>query len=210
MFILAFTKAIVGRNSPVSKDRTLVLSGKPYPMDPGSLSLSIGRPFRFRPWIALGVGWVSPGARTYTIRMGMDTKEASHPPTLAERGTVVDATDGQVASKTRRKVPAVGKGVSQMAWMRKAREEKPNVGRSCTRDITTAELQAHNKEGDAWMAVRGRVYDVTPYLEYHPGGRKVLEEWAGTDATKVFNQYHAWVNAEYILASCQVGKLKTM
>lgn len=60
------------------------------------------------------------------------------------------------------------------------------------------------------MAVRGRVYDVTPYLEYHPGGRKVLEEWAGTDATKVFNQYHAWVNAEYILASCQVGKLKTM
>lgn len=139
---------------------------------------------------------------------GMDAKETSRAPTLAERGTVVDATDGRDPPQARRKVPAVGKGVSQMAWMRKAREQELVVGRSRTREITSEELQSHNSEGDAWMAVRGKVYDVTPYLEYHPGGKKVLEECAGTDATKVFNQYHAWVNAEYILASCQVGKLQ--
>lgn len=30
------------------------------------------------------------------------------------------------------------------------------------------------------------VYDVTPFLEYHPGGSQILAEYAGTDATEPF------------------------
>lgn len=134
-------------------------------------------------------------------------------PTLAELGEVVDVSDPKANVGTRKKVPSVGKGVSQMAWMRKIRSEKHaagSIGRSCTREIGLDELKGHKDGKDAWIAVRGKVYNISPYLEYHPGGSKILEDCAGTDATKLFNKYHAWVNAEYILEACQIGKLKTV
>ena len=41
---------------------------------------------------------------------------------------------------------------------------------------------------DVWMAVRGKVYNVTPYLKYHPGGEEQLLRGAGMDATKLFGR----------------------
>ena len=35
---------------------------------------------------------------------------------------------------------------------------------------TREELRKHNSKDDAWMAIRGLVYDVTEYMKYHPGG----------------------------------------
>ncbi len=35
------------------------------------------------------------------------------------------------------------------------------------------------------MAIRGKVYDVTQYLQYHPGG-EIIIEGIGTDCTEVF------------------------
>ena len=46
-----------------------------------------------------------------------------------------------------------------------------------------------------------------PYLKFHPGGSHFLVAVGGKDATKVFDSYHAWVNAGALLASCLVGKL---
>lgn len=36
-----------------------------------------------------------------------------------------------------------------------------------------------------WMAIHGKVYDVTEFVEPHPGGH-IIEEGCGTDATKLF------------------------
>lgn len=36
--------------------------------------------------------------------------------------------------------------------------------------VTMEELRHHCTEDDAWMAVRGYVYNITPYLHFHPGG----------------------------------------
>lgn len=38
------------------------------------------------------------------------------------------------------------------------------------RPVSHAELAEHNKPGDMWMAIRGKVYNVTSYLDFHPGG----------------------------------------
>jgi cytochrome-b5 reductase len=36
------------------------------------------------------------------------------------------------------------------------------------------------------MAITGKVYDVTRYVDYHPGGRDELLRGAGMDATGLF------------------------
>jgi cytochrome b involved in lipid metabolism len=49
-------------------------------------------------------------------------------------------------------------------------------------------LKQHNKKDDAWTAISGKVYNVTPYLPYHPGGEKELMRVAGRDGTKLFGE----------------------
>ena len=55
---------------------------------------------------------------------------------------------------------------------------------------TRAEVRAHDGGDDCWMIVRGEVYDVTAWVEKHPGGRTVLEQYAGRDVTDAFTAYH--------------------
>ena len=59
----------------------------------------------------------------------------------------------------------------------------------------------------AWTSWQGRVYNVTPYLPFHPGGEAELIRAAGRDATKLFMEVHPWVNWENMLGSCMVGVL---
>lgn len=74
--------------------------------------------------------------------------------------------------------------------------------------VSHAELSKHNTREDAWMAVKGKVFNVTRYLDFHPGGVDELMKGVGTDATKLFEETHAWVNYEQLLAKCYVGPLR--
>lgn len=60
---------------------------------------------------------------------------------------------------------------------------------------------------DAWVALNGNVYNVTPYARFHPGGVPELMRGAGRDATALFGEVHPWVNYETMLAACLVGLL---
>ncbi|RVD86163.1 uncharacterized protein DFL_004453 [Arthrobotrys flagrans] len=79
------------------------------------------------------------------------------------------------------------------------------------RRITPSELSTHgarkNETKTYWTVLEGRVYDMTPYLPYHPGGEKELLRVAGKDGTKLFNLTHSWVNWENMLRGCEVGIL---
>ncbi|KAI9785574.1 MAG: hypothetical protein M1816_000385 [Peltula sp. TS41687] len=68
-------------------------------------------------------------------------------------------------------------------------------------------LARHNKRHDAWAAFGGRVYNVTPYLEFHPGGVGELMRAAGRDGTRLFTDVHPWVSWETMLRACEVGVL---
>ncbi|XP_033153702.1 cytochrome b5 reductase 4 [Drosophila mauritiana] len=74
--------------------------------------------------------------------------------------------------------------------------------------VSRTELARHNKVDDAWMAIRGRVFNVTRYMDFHPGGVDELMRGVGRDATKLFDEVHAWVNYPQLLGKCYVGPLK--
>ncbi|KAH8321626.1 hypothetical protein KR074_010532 [Drosophila pseudoananassae] len=74
--------------------------------------------------------------------------------------------------------------------------------------VTKTELALHNKVNDAWMAIRGRVFNVTRYMDFHPGGVDELMRGVGRDATKLFDEVHAWVNYPQLLGKCYIGPLK--
>jgi cytochrome b involved in lipid metabolism len=61
------------------------------------------------------------------------------------------------------------------------------------------------KGKDAWTMLGGKVYNITPYLPYHPGGVPELMKAAGRDGTKLFGEIHPWVNWEGMLESCLIG-----
>ncbi|CAK69152.1 unnamed protein product (macronuclear) [Paramecium tetraurelia] len=68
-------------------------------------------------------------------------------------------------------------------------------------------VQQHNTQKDAWIVLQDNIYDVSYYIEKHPGGREQILRGVGKDATFLFLQHHPWVNFHYILEKFQVGYL---
>uniref|UniRef100_A0A2K5TVY3 Cytochrome b5 heme-binding domain-containing protein n=1 Tax=Macaca fascicularis TaxID=9541 RepID=A0A2K5TVY3_MACFA len=55
---------------------------------------------------------------------------------------------------------------------------------------TWQEIQRHNQEADQWLVINRKVYNVSSWADRHPGGRRVLNHYAGEDATDVFRAMH--------------------
>ncbi|EEQ37627.1 putative cytochrome b5 [Clavispora lusitaniae] len=73
---------------------------------------------------------------------------------------------------------------------------------------TIDEVKKHNTTDDLWIVYNGQVYDVTPYLDEHPGGEEVIVDCAGTDATEAFNDIGHSDDAHDILKGLLIGKLE--
>lgn len=48
-----------------------------------------------------------------------------------------------------------------------------------TRVISLADVAKHNTDTDCWIIVEGNVYDATPYLSNHPGGKDIILQHKG-------------------------------
>lgn len=67
-------------------------------------------------------------------------------------------------------------------------------------------LQRHKTKDDCWCVIQGKVYCLTYYFDFHPGGVDILLKYcAGKDATAMFNRYHRWVSYDKLLETCFVG-----
>ncbi|BFZ09440.1 hypothetical protein BsWGS_12478 [Bradybaena similaris] len=119
-----------------------------------------------------------------------------------------DPSPRQSESFTGRKRVTLTPGHSLMDWIRlgRAHGDLSGVGSSKI-NVTAGDLAVHNTQKDLWMALRGKVYNITPYLEYHPGGVDELMRAAGKDGTDLFDEIHNWVNLESMLEKCLIGNL---
>uniref|UniRef100_H2YJD0 Uncharacterized protein n=1 Tax=Ciona savignyi TaxID=51511 RepID=H2YJD0_CIOSA len=105
------------------------------------------------------------------------------------------------------KVP-LQRGRSLMDWIRLSKSGVDLRGTgSKPLQISMEELKKHDKPNDAWIAIRGYVFNITRYIEYHPGGESELMRGAGKDATSLFEEVHRWVNFESMLKSTFIGTL---
>ncbi|RKL33502.1 hypothetical protein BFJ72_g10018 [Fusarium proliferatum] len=60
-----------------------------------------------------------------------------------------------------------------------------------TRRVSLDDLKQHNTASDCWIAVHSKVWDITHFINEHPGGPEVLLNLAGSDATELYNDVHA-------------------
>lgn len=53
--------------------------------------------------------------------------------------------------------------------------------------LSKTELAKHNSVTSCWLLISGKIYDVTSYLNSHPGGEAEILKTCGTDATVIYD-----------------------
>jgi cytochrome b involved in lipid metabolism len=79
---------------------------------------------------------------------------------------------------------AIGVGVWVLLNGREV-QQAPQSATEQTASYTMDEVARHNTEADCWTVISGNVYDLTQFINRHPGGDEVLRA-CGTDATTLF------------------------
>ncbi|XP_053604937.1 cytochrome b5-like [Plodia interpunctella] len=84
---------------------------------------------------------------------------------------------------------------------------EPGSPEAKDRTITLAEVSYHDTPQDCWVVIYDRVYDITTFLEEHPGGADVMLEYAGQDASTAFRSSGHSRNTSRTLDRFLVGEL---
>lgn len=69
------------------------------------------------------------------------------------------------------------------------------------------DIKNKNTREAAWFAIHNKVYDVTEFLDQHPGGRDILIWNSGKDATKAFEDNNHSSAAKKLLSKYVIGDL---
>jgi len=78
------------------------------------------------------------------------------------------------------------------------------------RIFTTDDLAVHNKKGDCWITRNDKVYDVSAFVEDHPGGDDLILQYAGKDIGEAMDdpeEHIHSVSAYDMLDEYMIGKL---
>jgi cytochrome b involved in lipid metabolism len=100
--------------------------------------------------------------------------------------------------------------VVMLGWLLLGRGEQGEVVKERqveARSVTAAEVAQHCTEGDAWIIVEGKVYDVSAYIENHPGGEEALSKWAGKDASVAFRGPQHGTQVDDVIANYYLAEL---
>ncbi|XP_050363001.1 cytochrome b5-like [Nymphalis io] len=73
--------------------------------------------------------------------------------------------------------------------------------------FTRKEILNRNTKQDAVFIIENEVYDVTPFLDDHPGGHEVLLNVAGKDASEDFDDVGHSSDAKHMMKKYKIGEL---
>lgn len=72
---------------------------------------------------------------------------------------------------------------------------------------TLDDVKKHNKKTDAWLVINNKVYNVTSWINNHPGGL-IIMKGVGKDASTLYKKFRHSKNADNILKKFYIGELK--
>lgn len=73
---------------------------------------------------------------------------------------------------------------------------------------TLEEVSKHNTIDDCWVILHGFVCNITNYLPNHPGGPKLVLQYAGSDATEAFEALYHSPRAKNIVKDHIIGVIE--
>ncbi|XP_026331389.1 cytochrome b5-like [Hyposmocoma kahamanoa] len=76
-----------------------------------------------------------------------------------------------------------------------------------SKEITMEQVarQRYSKRSPYWIVIHNDVYDVTNFLNEHPGGVEALTDYAGKDATKAFEDVGHSEDAREMMRKYKIG-----
>ena len=78
-----------------------------------------------------------------------------------------------------------------------------------SREISWEEIEEHHGDAETvWTVIHDKVYDMTKFLDEHPGGREILIENAGLDSSEGFDDVGHSNDAREMLKDYEIGVVK--
>lgn len=69
------------------------------------------------------------------------------------------------------------------------------------------EVQKHKTSSSLWIVIHNQVYDVTQFLDEHPGGEEVMIEQGGGDGSESFEDVGHSSDARELMKDYYIGDL---
>jgi sulfite reductase (NADPH) flavoprotein alpha-component len=82
-----------------------------------------------------------------------------------------------------------------------------------TKLYPASEVVLHNNASDGyWLVISGRVYDASQFAHLHPGGLKIIQSYAGMDATVAYQKVQHDLNPEVdsLLGMYEIGAVRRL
>ncbi|XP_011686823.1 PREDICTED: cytochrome b5 [Wasmannia auropunctata] len=80
---------------------------------------------------------------------------------------------------------------------------------SVIRYSLTDVAKCNGKNGTrTWIVIHDNIYDVTDYMQQHPGGPELIQEYAGKNATNGFDDFGHSSDAKKMLKKYLIGELE--
>jgi cytochrome b involved in lipid metabolism len=76
-----------------------------------------------------------------------------------------------------------------------------------TKLYSLAEVAKHNTNKTTWIAIHNNIYDVTEFLNEHPGGEEVLLDQSGKNGTEAFEDVGHSTEARELMKKYKIGEL---
>jgi len=110
----------------------------------------------------------------------------------------------RIASRACPAIAATRLALASPSWNEKEPISKDSESPSTSMNMQ--EVAKHNSADDAWVVIDGQIYDVTSFIESHPGGGGVLRKHLGRDVSHIFRHIHSPFAAN-LLPGLHVGQV---
>lgn len=110
--------------------------------------------------------------------------------TFFNEESVPAAALAPAAAVAKPSVSAVSMLPSAAAFPKASPAHNPAPTNAAVSGYTLAQVAAHNGASSCWSAINGGVYDLTAWINQHPGGPQAILAICGKDGSAAFNNQH--------------------